>query len=155
MTARLPIKAKRPRLRWYLQVARLHLARLLLLPPRERMSRGFALLAAAATIGTVFAYMDLSVQRTLHVDGAIDGLQVQYAWVNFLIQLAIMIVSALISYALAPKPKDAEVGKANVPVADEGKGIERWYGTNWSDDAFPLGFKQLGTIPIKAKGGKK
>ena len=151
MTGRPPIKAKRPRLRWYLQVARLHLARLLLLPPRERLSRGFAVLAAAALVGSIFAFPEFYAGRPLQV----DGLDVQLGWVNFLIQLAIMIVSALISYALAPKPKDAEVGKANVPVADEGKGIERWYGTNWSDDAFPLGFKLLGTIPIKAKGGKK
>lgn len=151
MSRRPPIKAKRPRLRWYLQLARLHGARLLLLPPRERLSRAFALLAAAALLGTLVAYGDLSSTRTQ----VVDGVEVQLAWINFLIQLAIMIVSALISYALAPKPKDAEVAKANVPVAEEGKGIERVYGTVWFDDPFMLGFKQLGTIPIKAKGGKK
>lgn len=155
MSGRQPIKAKRPRLRWYLQVARLHLARLLLLPPRERMSRGFALLAAVALVGTVFAYMDLGAQRALQAQGLPVQMEVQYAWVNFFIQLAVMIVAALISYALAPKPKDAEVQKAQVPVADEGKGVERFYGAIWIEDAFPLGFKKLGTIPIKAKGGKK
>lgn len=151
MSRSLPIKAKRPRPRWYLQVLRLHLARLLLLPPRERLSRAFALLAAIALIGTLFAYGDMTVGQAQ----VVDGVEVHLAWVNFLIQLAIMIVSALISYALAPKPKDAEVAKANVPVAEEGKGIERVYGTVWFDDPFILGFKQLGTIPIKAKGGKK
>lgn len=151
MSRRPPIKAKRPRLRWYLQVLRLRLARLLLLPPRERLSRAFALLAAVALLGTLFAYGDMS--RT--PAQVVDGMEVHVAWINFVIQLAIMIISALISYALAPKPKDAEVAKANVPVAEEGKGIERVYGTVWFEDPFILGFKQLGTIPIKAKGGKK
>lgn len=151
MSRRPPIKAKRPRLRWYLQVARLHMARLLLLPPRERLSRVFALLAAAALIGSLFAYGDISRDQAR----VVGDVEVHLAWINFLVQLAIMIVSALISYALAPKPKDAEVAKANVPVAEEGKGIERVYGTVWFEDPFILGFKQLGTIPIKAKGGKK
>ena len=151
MSRRPPIKATRPRLRWYLQVARLHLARLLLLPPRERLSRAFALLAAAALIGSLFAYGDLSRSQAQ----VVGDVEVHLAWINFVIQLVIMIVSALISYALAPKPKDAEVAKANVPVAEEGKGIERVYGTVWFEDPFMLGFKQLGTIPIKAKGGKK
>jgi hypothetical protein len=151
MTRSPPIKAKRPRLRWYLQVARLHLARLWLLPGRELLSRAFALLAGIALLGTLFAYGDLSVEQAQ----VVDGVEVHVAWINFVIQLVIMIVSALISYALAPKPKDAEVAKANVPVAEEGKGIERVYGTVWFEDPYMLGFKQLGTIPIKAKGGKK
>jgi hypothetical protein len=122
-----------------------------LLPGRELLSRAFALLAGIALLGTLFAYGDLSVEQAQ----VVDGVEVHVAWINFVIQLVIMIVSALISYALAPKPKDAEVAKANVPVAEEGKGIERVYGTVWFEDPYMLGFKQLGTIPIKAKGGKK
>lgn len=151
MSPRSSIKPKRPRLRWYLQCGRLHLARLLLLPRRELLSRVFALVAAVALLGTLIAYGDLPAAEAK----VVDGVEVHLAWINFLIQLAIMIVSALISYALAPKPKDAEVAKANIPVAEEGKGIERVYGTVWFEDPFILGFKQLGTIPIKAKGGKK
>lgn len=151
MTARAPIKARRPRLRWYLQVARLHLARLLLLPPRERLSRAFALLAAALLISASVTFVVMDNSRPLEV----DGLGVSLAWVNFVWQLVAMIVSALISYALRPKPKEPEVAKANIPVAEDGKGIERIYGEVWIDDPYVLGFKQLGQTPIKAKGGKK
>jgi hypothetical protein len=149
--SRPPIKARRPRLRWYLQVLRLHLARLLLLPPRERASRAFALLAAVAALGSLVAWEALKDAPA----PAVDGLEVQLAWVNFVIQIVVMIAAALISYALRPKPKDPEVATANVPVAEDGKGIVRIYGTVWIDDSIVLGFKQLGTIPIKAKGGKK
>lgn len=151
MTACAPIKARRPRLRWYLQVARLHLARLLLLPPRERLSRAFALLAAAFLISASVAYVALDDPRPMQV----DGLEVSLAWVSFVWQLAAMVVSALISYALRPKQKDPEPAKANIPVAEDGKGIERIYGEVWIDDPYVLGFKQLGQKPIKAKGGKK
>lgn len=151
MTARAPIKARRPRLRWYLQVARLHLARLLLLPPRERLSRLFALMAAAFLAGASVTFVAFDESDPVQV----YGLDVQHAWIAVVWQLAAMVVSALISYALRPKQKDPEPAKANIPVADDGKGIERFYGEIWVDDPYMLGFKQLGQKPIKAKGGKK
>ncbi len=151
MTTRAPIKARRPRLRWYLQLARLHLARLLLLPPRERLSRAFALVAAVLLVSASVTFVAIDASRPLQV----GGLDVALGWVNFVWQLVAMIASALISYALRPKPKEPEVVKANIPVAEDGKGIEIVFGEVWIEDPFILGFKQLGQIPIKAKGGKK
>lgn len=153
--SRAPIKARSPRLRWYLQLLRLHAARfwylLEQLPARERLSRIFALIAALAAIGALISYVRLQDAPVAEV----NGMPVVYAWVQIVVQIVIMIVSALISYAMRPKPKDPEVQKANVPVAEDGKGIVQIFGTVWIDDSILLGFKQMGTIPIKAKGGKK
>ena len=74
-----------------------------------------------------------------------------YTWAYIII----MIVVALVAYAMRPKPKNPEVVKASIPVVDDGKGVIRVYGEIWIDDSIVLGFKQMGEIPIKAKGGKK
>lgn len=145
------IKARRPRLRWYLQLLRLRAAELLALPRREIACRVFALAAAVAGLGAAFAYT-ASSEPTPPAAGDIE---VVHAWVNFVVQIVVMIVAALISYALRPKPKPPEAGKASAPVVEDGKGIVRVFGSVWIDDSIVLGFMQLGTIPIKAKGGKK
>lgn len=138
-------------LRWYLARVRLLVAQALLLPVRELASRAFALAAAVLLVVTVF-----SAQLAADAPAPkLDGVTVVGAWVQFVWQVVIMIVAALISYALRPKPKPPEAQKANIPVAQDGKGIRRIYGTVWIDDSVVLGFKQLGTTPIKAKGGKK
>jgi hypothetical protein len=67
-------------------------------------------------------------------------------------QIAVMIISALIQYALAPKPKKPTPAQATTPNVQEGTKIRRVYGTVWIDDSMVLAFKQVGTSPIKAKG---
>lgn len=71
------------------------------------------------------------------------------------VYIIVMIVVALVAYAMRPKPKNPDVIKASVPVVEDGKSIIRIYGEVWIDDSIVLGFKQMGTIPIKSKGGKK
>lgn len=77
------------------------------------------------------------------------------AYYQIIVQIIIAIVMALISYALTPKPEDPKPGEAKSPVAEDGKSIERIYGTVWTDDGNFLGWKKLGTEAIKQSGGKK
>lgn len=74
---------------------------------------------------------------------------------DILIYLAVLVVSGLIAAATAPKPKDPDVIQAEAPKVKDGQGIVRAYGTVWIDDSLVLGWQQLGTDPIKSKGGKK
>lgn len=83
------------------------------------------------------------------------GVQVQRAWVQYVVYIVIMIVAALIAYAMAPKPPTPEVQKGKVPDAEDGKSIIRVYGTVWVEDPIVLGFKTMGADPIQKKGGKK
>lgn len=76
-------------------------------------------------------------------------------WDDALIYLATLVLSALVSAATAPKPKDPDVIQSEAPKVKDGQGVVRVYGTVWIDDAIVLGWQQLGTDPIKSKGGKK
>jgi hypothetical protein len=141
-----------PRLRWHLRLARLHLARGVLLVEQNvsgaRLGLSFVF-AAAFLLGWEAVRPPL---EQLAPDGSPVVVK---AALNLIIQIALIILSSLISAALAPKPKPPEVIKAQVPVVEDGKGIERLYGSCWIDDSIVLGFKQMGTKKIRAKGGKK
>jgi hypothetical protein len=141
-----------PRLRWYARLARLHAARAVLLVEQNVSGARlglFFVLTSAALLGWDAARP--------HVEAlAPDGTPIVVkAALNLIIQIALIIVMSLISAALAPKPKPPEAVKASVPVVEDGKGIERLYGSCWIDDSIVLGFKQMGTKKIRAKGGKK
>ena len=71
------------------------------------------------------------------------------------VQIAILVVSALISHANRPKPPKVQPGKVETPVAEEGKSVRKVYGTVWIDDPQVLGFKTVGRDAIRTKGGKK
>jgi hypothetical protein len=71
------------------------------------------------------------------------------------VQIAVLVVSALIQVALAPKPKAAEPVKVRTPVVEEGQKIRKIYGTVWIPDPMVLAFKPTGTTKIYSKGGKK
>ena len=70
-----------------------------------------------------------------------------------LVQILVMVVAALLSAALAPKPKGPEAQRVKIPVVEEGKKIVKIYGTVWIDDPMVLAFKPMGTTKIKK--GKK
>lgn len=74
---------------------------------------------------------------------------------DFLIYIAVLVISGLIAAATAPKQKDPDVAKIDAPEVKDGGGIVRAYGTVWIDDSMVLGWQQLGTDPIKSDGGKK
>lgn len=77
---------------------------------------------------------------------------------NVFVQIGIMIVSALISYALTPKPKPpkpASITDFDVPTAEEGREIPVVFGEVWIPDANVLWYGDLRSEPIRKKGGKK
>lgn len=77
---------------------------------------------------------------------------------SFLIQLAILVVSAYVSAALAPKPpkpKPASLTDFDVPTAEEGRPIPVVFGTVWVTGPNCIYFGGLKTKPIKSSGGKK
>jgi hypothetical protein len=66
----------------------------------------------------------------------------------------VLIIVAIIVAVWASKqgPPKTDTPKAEVPEVLDGRKIRRIYGTVWIDDPIVLAFKQVGTIPIKAKG---
>ncbi|PKL96783.1 MAG: hypothetical protein CVV18_00265 [Gammaproteobacteria bacterium HGW-Gammaproteobacteria-8] len=70
------------------------------------------------------------------------------------VQIAILIVSTLLSIALAPKAVGPEAQKADLPVVEDGKPVEIVFGDVWIDDVSILWFGDQDQIPIKSKGKK-
>lgn len=74
------------------------------------------------------------------------------------VQIAIAIVSAIISYFLRPKPQNAKaptLDEFDVPVAKEGTAIPVVFGTVWLDSPSVLDYGNLrNEPPIKAESGK-
>ena len=77
---------------------------------------------------------------------------------EWLIYAAIVVVSAIISVALAPKPptpKPPELSDVEAPTAEEGKPIPVVFGDVWIKGSNVVWFGDLGTDPIKKDSGKK
>ena len=72
--------------------------------------------------------------------------------------LVVIIVAALVSVALAPKPpepKPAALSDIDAPTAEEGRPIPVVFGTVLLRGANVVGYGDLEADPIKKKGGKK
>lgn len=72
--------------------------------------------------------------------------------------LAVLVISAIVSYALAPKPpapKPPELGDVDAPVAEEGKPIGVVFGEVWVKSPNVVWYGDIGTEPIQRSGGKK
>lgn len=74
-----------------------------------------------------------------------------YWWV---VQLIIAIVSAIISYALRPKPQGVQPSQQESPSVEDGQSAMELHGDVWIDDEFILAQQVVGKVPIKS-GGKK
>ena len=86
-----------------------------------------------------------------------DGQQPQLAVINIWVQIAILIVSAIISYALAPKPpvpRPASLADFSAPTAEEGRPLPVVFGTVWVTGPNVLWYGDLQSSPIKKKAGK-
>lgn len=73
-------------------------------------------------------------------------------------RLLVMLISSLISAALAPKPprpKPASLSDFDVPVAEEGRPIPVLFGTVLIRGSNVLWYGDLGTSRIRTKSGKK
>lgn len=75
-----------------------------------------------------------------------------YWW---LVQLAVMLVSAYISYASRPQVEAPKPQEADVPTVEDGQAVKHHFGTVWISDEYVLAWKMMGTKAIKTKGGKK
>lgn len=72
--------------------------------------------------------------------------------------LAFIVLSAILSYALAPKPAQPprpSLQDFDFPTAEEGRPIPVVFGEVWIKGANIIWYGDLDTDPIKAKGGKK
>lgn len=88
---------------------------------------------------------------------AVDGTVVK-AYVQWIVQLVIVIVAAVVAYAMAPKPpipKPAALEDFDVPTAEEGRPIAKVFGECWITSPNNLWYGDLSTEAIKKKGGKK
>ena len=77
---------------------------------------------------------------------------------NFVFQLALLVVSYFISAALAPKPpqpKSAALEDFDIPLAEQGRPIPVVFGTMLITGPNVLWYGDLRTTPIKSEGGKK
>lgn len=79
----------------------------------------------------------------------------RYAIWNWVVQIGIMILAALISYALRPRPQTPDPVSAQVPETKDGKSLREVFGTVWIDDSGIVGWKNHDPEPIRKKGGKK
>ena len=74
-------------------------------------------------------------------------------------QLIVWIVTALVQYALTPKPpkpQAAELKDFDAPTAEEGRAIPWCFGEGWLTGYNVLWYGDLATIAIKkSSGGKK
>ena len=73
-------------------------------------------------------------------------------------EIFLLVVSAFISAALAPKPpapKPASIKDFDVPVAEEGRPIPVVFGTVTITGSNVLWYGDLRSTPIQSKGGKK
>ncbi len=76
----------------------------------------------------------------------------------FWVQLILLVVSAIVSYALRPKPpvpKPAALEDFDIPVAEQGRPIPVVFGTILLTGPNVLWYGDLRTTAIKEKGGKK
>ena len=80
---------------------------------------------------------------------------VEAIWPWWVIQLIIMLVSAAISYALAPKPEAPKPQEIDAPTTEDGLSAKHHFGTVWVGDECLLAWKMTGTEAIKSDGGKK
>ena len=77
---------------------------------------------------------------------------------DFVYYLIVLVVSSLVSYALAPKPpvpKPASLEDFDIPVAELGRPVPVVFGTVTITGPNVLWYGDLKTKPIKSKGGKK
>lgn len=109
--------------------------------------RELALVAALTAVGWVF-------DQVLAAPAPGAALAVINLWV----QVAIMVVAAVLSYALAPKPPQPpkpSLEDLSLPTAEEGRPIPVVFGTVWISGPNVLWYGDLRTEAIKVKGGKK
>lgn len=92
------------------------------------------------------------VLATIEVHTAIAGEPVKaFVWVYYLI---VMIISAVLSYALAPKPQPPAPVEGTAPTVEDGLSVKHHFGTVWEEELFILAWSVVGRTKIRTKSGK-
>ncbi len=113
-------------------------------------------LALCAAIGVAALAWRAGVEPPQTI--SISGKSVQRHEAGIWIQLAIMAISALLSYALAPKPpkpKPAALEDFEIPQAVQGAPFAMIFGECRDKSPVVAWYGALTSKPIKATGGKK
>lgn len=76
------------------------------------------------------------------------------ALVWWVVQLIMLAISAILSYALRPKVEAPKPVDGKAPTVEDGQAALEVYGEYWIDDEFILAHKPVGTEKIKSKGKK-
>lgn len=74
------------------------------------------------------------------------------------VQLIILVIAAILSYALRPKPQTppaATLDDVSIPTIEIGKPVAVVFGECWVDDSNVIWYGDLQNSPIYASGGKK
>ncbi len=74
------------------------------------------------------------------------------------VELAVMIVSMILSYALRPKPKAPpaqQLKDVHLPTIEQGTPVPVVFGNVWIDQWFVMWYGDMRVTPIKSSGGKK
>lgn len=131
------------------QAARWRLSKALGVPGLEQLSWGcvgFGLMSFVAFAKTVLDLTGGVVGGGSHPPAT--------AWV-FWVQLAIMVISAVVAYAMRPKPQAPQPAERQSPEVEDGTSIREIFGTVWITNPTELLWRALPEIPIRKKGGKK
>lgn len=116
----------------------------------EGGTRAHVGLLCASVLVTVMQLIKVSIAALLPPPPGEPAKSI-YWWV---VQLIIAIVSAIISYALRPKPKSQPPAQLDTPTVDDGQSTLEIHGDCWIDEEFILAQKVVGKVPIKSKGKK-
>lgn len=131
------------------QASRWRLSKAMGVPGLEQLSwgcLGFGALSLAALVKTV---VDLSGWASARPEQPTIT-----AWV-FWVQLAIMVISAVVAYAMRPKPQPPHPADRQAPEVEDGTAIREVFGTVWITNPTELLWRALPEIPIRKKAGKK
>lgn len=124
----------------------------------QQAKRALALAAAIAATAFCFNVTGEPPAPRYVTDASGNRYQVQTAALTLLAQIGIMVVSALLSYALSPKPpkpKPAALSEFDIPQAKEGQPYCWIFGECYVPDATVAYWGNLTSKPIKSKQGKK
>lgn len=134
------------------EVARWRISKAMGAPGLERLSWAHICWASIALAACASVAFDLAA-GLLHLRfGAGDPVK---AWVNIWVQIGIMVVAALVSYALRPRVQPPAPAERRAPEAVDGTSIREVFGTVWIDNPMELAWRALEPIEIRRKGGKK
>lgn len=107
-------------------------------------------LLCVAVLLVILQLIRVTVEATMPAPPT-EPVKAIYWWV---VQLIILIVSAIISYALRPKPQEPKPEQFDSPIVEDGHSVLEVHGDVWIKEEFIGAQRVVGKEPIKQKGKK-